>query len=92
MQKLDQLHRNPMGIEKMHLLPRKSVYWINMNADIECMVKQCATCLEYQQMLPQEKAYHYKVPCRPWEVVGANIFVINDKTHLCSVLNSEESE
>ena len=34
MQVLDQLHSSYMGIEKMWLLARESVYWINMNADI----------------------------------------------------------
>ena len=39
MQILDQLHNNHMGIEKMWLLAGKSAYWVNMDADIECMVK-----------------------------------------------------
>ena len=41
---LDQLHSNHMGMKKMLTLTRESVYWINMNADIEYMVKQCAIC------------------------------------------------
>ena len=64
---LDQLHSKHTGIEKMWLLARDSVYMINMNADIEHVVKQCATCLEYQQMQPLEKALHYEIPSRPWE-------------------------
>ena len=46
---LDQLHNNHMGIKKMQLLVRKSLYWINVNIDIEWTVKQCATCLGYEQ-------------------------------------------
>ena len=34
---------------------------------------------------PQEKVLHYKVPCRLWEVVGVDIFIINNKTLLCMV-------
>ena len=30
-----QLHRNHMGIEKTHLLVRKSVCWRNMNTDVD---------------------------------------------------------
>ena len=41
------LHSNHMGIEKMRLEVRESVYWVNMNADIENTIKQCATCLDY---------------------------------------------
>ena len=47
-QMLDQLHSNHMGIEKMQLFVRKSVYWINMNADMKHMVRQCPICLKYQ--------------------------------------------
>ena len=39
----------------------------------------------YQQMQPQEKALHYDVPCRPWDVVGADVFIINIKTLLYTV-------
>ena len=45
---VQQLHSNHMGIEKKRLPVRKSVYWPNMNTDIERTVKQYATFLEYQ--------------------------------------------
>ena len=38
-----QPHSNYMGIEKMMLLAYESLYWLNMNADIEDTVKHCAT-------------------------------------------------
>ena len=34
---------------------------------------------------PQERALHYQVQCKPWEVVGADIFMVNNKTLLCIV-------
>ena len=34
-QGLDQLHVNHMGIEKTKLLASKSLYWVNINVDIE---------------------------------------------------------
>ena len=74
-----QLH----GIEKAWFLARESVYWTNMNTDIEGMIKQYATCLEYQQL--QEKSLHYAIPIRPWEVAGLDAFMINNKTLLCIV-------
>ena len=50
-----------------------------MNADTEFTIKLCATSLEYQQ----ERALHYEIPCRPWEVVGVDVFLINKKSLLC---------
>ena len=49
------------------------------------MVKQYTAYLAYQQTQPQEKALHYEIPCRPWEVVGADVFMTNCKTLLCIV-------
>ena len=42
-----------------------------------------STCPEHQQTQPPEIALHYKIQCRPWEVVVADIFMVNDKTFLC---------
>ena len=71
---LDQLHSNHIRIEKLWLLTRDSVYWINMNPDIDHVVKQYTTCMEYQHTHPQEKALHYEIPCQPWEVLHADVF------------------
>ena len=54
-----------------------------MNAGIEHRVKQCANSLEYQHTQPQERALHYEISCKLWEVIGADIFIMNNKTLLC---------
>ena len=80
---LKHLHSNDMGIVKTRLLVHKLVFCVNMDADIENAVKYCSTCLEYQNMQLQEKPY--EVPSKPWEVVGAAIFIINNENLLCTV-------
>ena len=85
MQILSQLHSSHMGVEKTRLLVCKSVYWVNMNATMENEVKHCATCLEYQKTQPQEKTTSYEVLAKPWEVVGADIFMIKNEIMLCIV-------
>ena len=45
---LKQLHSNHMGIEKMRLLARELVYWVNIK-------KWCATGLEYLETQPQRE-------------------------------------
>ena len=74
-----------MGIEKTKLLACKCVYWSSINADIEKYIKQCAMCLEFQQMQPKEKIIHHDIPLRPWEVVGADIFHFNNRNYLCVI-------
>ena len=41
--------------------------------------------LGVQANAAQERALHYEIPCRPWEVVGADVFMINSETLLCIV-------
>ena len=84
-QVLTRLHINHMGIEKTKLLTHESVFWHNINADIESYIKFCATCLEFQQMQPKEKITHHDILLRPWKVVGADIFHFKNKHYLCIV-------
>ena len=84
-QALDQLHVNHMCIEKTKLLGHKSIYWVNINNDIENHVKNCSTCLEFQQMQPKEKTIHHDIPMRPWDVIGADAFQLNNKNYMCIV-------
>ena len=61
------------------------VYLVNINNDIENHVKNCNTCLEFQQMQPKEKIIQHDIPLRPWDVLGADIFQLNNKNYLCIV-------
>ena len=63
----------------------ESVYWANINIDIENHIKSCNTCLEFQQTQPKEKIIHHDIPLRPWEVLGVDIFHLNNKNYLCIV-------
>ena len=74
-----------MGIEKTKLLAHKSVYWSSINVDIKNYIKNCASCLEYQQMQPKEKIIHHSIPLRAWEVLGTDVFHFNNKSYLCIV-------
>ena len=84
-QVLDQLHLNHMGIKKTKPLTCESVYWVNINTDIDKHRKRCNPCLEFQQMQPKVKMIHHDIPLRHWEVLGAGIFHFNNKNHLCIV-------
>ena len=74
-----------MGIKKTKLLAQESVYWHSINTNIEEFIKQCPTCLEFQQTQPKEQIAHHDIPLRPWEVIGADIFQFNNKNYICIV-------
>ena len=80
---LDQIYVNHMGIEKTKLLAHDSIYWVNINNDIENHVKNCGTCLEFQQMQPKEKTIHHDIPMMPWDVIGRDGFQLNNKNYIC---------
>ena len=84
-QVLDQLHLNHMGIKKTKLLTCESVYWVDINTDIDKHIKSCNTCLEFQQMQSKEKIVHHNILLRPWEVLGADVFHFNNKNYLCII-------
>ena len=83
-QVLAQLHTNHMDIEKTKLLACESVFWHNINANIEAHIKLCGICLEFQQTQPREKIMHHDIPLRLWEVIGAYVFQFKNKyvTHM----------
>ena len=37
----------------------------------------------FQQTQPKEKTIHHDIPIGPWDVVGANMFAINNNNYLC---------
>ena len=48
-------------------------------------MKQFATCLDYQHTQPQEKTIPHNLPGKLWEIVGADIFSIDNETLFCIV-------
>ena len=74
-----------MGIGKTRLLMPELMYWGEYECGYQNTIKQCATFLEYQQSQAHKKTIPYDIPCKPWEVVGADIFSINNNTLLCIV-------
>ena len=49
------------------------------------ILKQCGTCLDYQETQAQEKTVLHDVLCKPGQVAGIDIFSINNNIPLCVV-------
>ena len=75
---LDRLYYGHLGIEKTRLRAKDSVYWININRDIDTTVRSCHTCQEHQPAQQHETLLPHEIPSRPWEVVGTDMFFFND--------------
>ena len=74
---LEQLHYGHQGIEKTRLRARESVFWPNINKDIEQRTRSCPICQEHQPAQSHETLLPHEVPNRPWEAIGTDLF------HVC---------
>lgn len=63
---LKQLHINHPGITRMKGLARSYMWWPQMDAEIEGMVKTCATCQENRNSPPCAPLHPWEVPNLPW--------------------------
>lgn len=82
---LEQLHNGHQGIEKTQRLARESVYWVNINKDIEKLCKSCDSCSKYQAANVKQPLTPHKVPSRPWQYISSDIFEANGKQYLLTV-------
>ena len=82
---LKKLHEAHQGIEKTRKLARESVYWLNINKDIETMCKTCETCQKYQCANRKEPIIAHEIPSRKWQYLATDLFFINRKCYLITV-------
>ena len=79
---LQQLHYAHQGAEKCKLRAKGSVFWANINRDIEEMVKGCAPCQHNQNMNVKEPLMPHDVPQKPWHTLGSDLFFWNNSPYL----------
>ena len=79
---LAKLHEYHQGIEKTRLRARATVYWKNINKDIDEIVRNCDVCQLRQRYQPPEPLKQHEIPTRPWQIVGTDLFVVNRDSYL----------
>ena len=75
---LTKLHTSHQGMEKTKLRARTSVFWRNINRDIDDMTRSCTVCQEFHSKQSKE-------PLIPTEVlltIGIDIFFFDDDEYL----------
>ena len=79
---LNQVHYAHQGAEKCKLRAKGSVFWANINADIEETVKTCSPCQHNQKMNIKEPLTPHDVPPRPWHTLATDLFFWNNDSYL----------
>ena len=78
---IDEITRITSG-DRENPLARTCVYWNGINRDIEEVARKCATRLEMQRAQPHEPLMPHETPTCAWQLVGADLFVINKGSYL----------
>ncbi|XP_063954098.1 uncharacterized protein K02A2.6-like [Lytechinus pictus] len=71
-----------MGIESKRRLARETVFWPNINKDIDQLIKQCETCQKHQARQQKEPLHPHDVPPAPWTRLGTDLFMLNRQEYL----------
>ncbi|XP_014663369.1 PREDICTED: uncharacterized protein K02A2.6-like [Priapulus caudatus] len=82
---LQQLHSGHQGIEKMRLLARQSVYWPNINRNIDELVRKCKQCQEHIPQQRREPLLPHEIPITPWTKIGIDLFELDRVQYLIMV-------
>lgn len=82
---VNRVHSSHLGIQGCLRRARESVYWQNMNRDIEEFIRKCSVCSTYQDDQQREPLISHEIPNRPWQILGSDLFEFNDKNYLITV-------
>lgn len=82
---MQQLHSGHQGIEKTRRLARESVYWPNINKDIENLCKTCEACQLRQTANPKQPLQPHAIPVKPWQMIASDLFDAHGRQFLLTV-------
>ena len=77
-----QLHYAHQGVEKCKLGTKVSLFWANINADIENMIKGCSPCQHNQYANVKEPLTTHDIPPKPWHTLGSDLSFWNNESYL----------
>lgn len=63
---LEELHDTHSGVNRMKSLARNYIWWPQMDAQIEDVVKTCSTCQETRPSPPAAPLHPWEWPSTPW--------------------------
>lgn len=71
---LKKIHSSHLGLEKCKLRARETVYWPNINTQLQDYLSNCQACLTHRKQNSKEPLLSHEIPNRPWCKLGVDIF------------------
>lgn len=78
-----------LGIEKCRQRASQIMYWPGMTQSIEETVKSCSECLQNRPKQTAEPWLPHQTANYPWEKIGVDLYVCNNKNYLLMMLRKE---
>ncbi|KAK3085724.1 hypothetical protein FSP39_007823 [Pinctada imbricata] len=82
---IERIHDSHIGIQGCLRRARESVYWPNMNLDIEEYISRCGPCNMYTSEQQKEPMISHPIPTRPWQIIACDMFECQGKDYLITV-------
>jgi transposase InsO family protein len=82
---LDVLHESHQGFDKCMENARSAVWWPSLSSDLKTLISTCRYCLERKPTQRYEPMKATDLPSRPWKMLGADIFFVQNRTFLVVV-------
>ena len=82
---LNQLHEGHFGMDRTKLHARDSVYWPNINQDIECLGKTCDLCQEHSCRNNKDPSVPHDIPTKAWTNIQVDLFTLDGHSFLLVV-------
>ena len=84
---LQELHEEHPGIVTMKSIARSYIWWPNLDAEIELMVKNCDVCQAVQKAPPSAPLYPWRWPAQVWQRVHMD-FAEKDGNYFLGLIDS----
>ena len=82
---LVKLHEGHFEIDQTKLRARDSMYWPEINRDIETLVKSCEKCQEFSWKNNKDPVLPREIPSVLWSLLKMDLFTLDDQTFLLVV-------
>ena len=82
---LEKLHEGHFGIDWTKLRARDTVYWPEINKDIEALIRTCEICQEHGRRNNKDLVLAREIPFAPWTLIEMDVFTCEDHTFLLTV-------
>ena len=76
------LHTGHLGIERTKSNARSTMYWPNIDKNINEMISNCNACQKYRNLNPRESLLSHEIPKDVWNKVATDLFVSLNKLYL----------